>query len=1139
MMNGPEHSVRNLFAEALEITDPGQRAAFLDRACGTDASLRSEIEELLRAEADMGKFLPDQPAATASRSLLQELAEAADPFGAIPGAPITEKLGERIGRYELLEKIGEGGCGMVYLAQQETPVRRQVALKIIKLGMDTKAVVARFDAERQALAIMDHPNIAKVFDAGATDAGRPYFVMELARGSKITDYCAQHQLTTRQRLELFVQVCQAVQHAHQKGIVHRDLKPSNILVTVSDGVPVPKVIDFGIAKATEGKLTDQTLFTAFEQFLGTPAYMSPEQAAMTSLDIDTRSDIYSLGVLLYELLTGTTPFDTKTLLTAGVDKLRRIIREEEPPKPSTRLTQELAAARKTGRATRCAPPSSEAPSMRAHREIRPPVEPALRTPHSAIDPDLDWIVMKCLEKDRARRYATANGLAADLQRHLNNEPVLARPPSRLYEFQKTVRRHKVGFAATAAVIVALAAGLALATLGFLQARYQRDYANLRTYTADMNVVQQAWDEGNLSRAQDKLQQYVPKPGEPDLRGFEWRYLWKLCQDESRFSFTNFPAGVRMILSPDGHFVVAGSRNVIRFLDYANKRELDSLQLPDGVGEITALAFLPKDTNVLATIAGRTLYFWDVAGKRLTSTLAFSNAPAALAFSGDGQLLAVANGFVQTVELWRVQEHSLVWARGTDSAVFSLGFAPDGKALITGGGSHAQPLLWDLATGTESSFPEEQHGYIGASVFSPDGKLLATSDTRGSVILWDLVQRKLVGPPVGHSTGGVGALAFSPDGRWLATGSSDANVRLWDVAAGKQTSMYRGHLLEVSGVAFSPDGRSIISSSWDGTVKVWDVEPRSHDTILTTEKWMVRSSHFSPDDKWLVTRTVGEGGLKVWDVAARRQLKELTLPIPDPGGPGGISPDGKTLVSIVDRRIALWDAMFNLRGMWTNDFGPCSLSFTPDSRTLAVSGLQGSATYIFDGITNRLAFWDLTTQRKINKLPAAAPFAIIVQFSHDGKKLAIGYLDGEVRLWDYETERLLTEFKDQHRRIWSVAFSPDDKWLVAAGDEGLVAFYDLRTGRKFLSIPTSTWTLGLAFASDGRTLVSNEADGTVRLWNFATREIALTLKGHVGYVSMDPSFSRDGKYLVTTGSDGTVRLWEAATLEEIDPKGKAR
>src|SRR6476660_1593765 len=325
-------------------------------------------------------------------------------------ARVTEKPGDRIGHYKLLQKIGEGGCGLVYMAQQEEPVRRQVALKIIKLGMDTRNVIARFEAERQALALMDHSNIARVFDAGATGSGRPYFVMELVRGIPITAYCDQNNLPVHERLELFVQVCHAVQHAHQKGIIHRDLKPSNVLVTLNDGRAEPKVIDFGVAKATGQQLTEKTLFTAFAQMVGTPLYMSPEQAEMTSIDIDTRSDIYSLGVLLYELLTGTTPFDQQRMRGAAFDEIRRIIREEEPPKPSTRIST-LGESRTATAAHR---------QVDSHRLGR------------LIEGDLDWIVMKALEKNRTRRYDTAGNFAADVLRHLSDQPVEACPPSTTY-----------------------------------------------------------------------------------------------------------------------------------------------------------------------------------------------------------------------------------------------------------------------------------------------------------------------------------------------------------------------------------------------------------------------------------------------------------------------------------------------------------------------------------------------------------------------------------------------------------------------------------------------------------------------------------------------------------------------------------
>jgi len=421
-------SEETIFDAAIRFESLAKRDAYLAEACGDDDKLRADVEALLRSH-DSASFL-DAPVFDAGVTL--------------DDSPVSEGPGTQIGRYKLLEKIGEGGMAVVYMAEQKEPIRRKVALKIIKLGMDTKQVIARFEAERQALAMMDHPNIAKVLDAGATETGRPYFVMELVKGVSITEYCDKSKLSTRERLELFVQVCNAVQHAHQKGIIHRDIKPTNVMVTLHDGTAVPKVIDFGIAKATCQRLTEKTVFTRYAQMIGTPAYMSPEQAEMSGLDVDTRTDIYSLGVLLYELLTGTTPFDAERLRSAGYLEIQRIIREEEPTRPSTKLSAL----------------SDTLPGIAEQRGTTPVL---LRR---MLRGDLDWIVIKALEKDRTRRYETVNALVMDIQRHLRNEPVLAGSPGAVYRIQKFWRRHRVRIVA-AVVAVVLLLGSAVGVVAYL------------------------------------------------------------------------------------------------------------------------------------------------------------------------------------------------------------------------------------------------------------------------------------------------------------------------------------------------------------------------------------------------------------------------------------------------------------------------------------------------------------------------------------------------------------------------------------------------------------------------------------------------------------------------------------------------
>jgi serine/threonine protein kinase len=468
---------REIFMELVAHVPPEQWQGRLAEWAGDDAELHDKVARLLAAHRQADSFL-EHPAAPLG-STVDDVPASAAPAGPPTEPGVIERPGTIIGPYKLLEQIGEGGFGVVFMAEQQQPLRRKVAFKVVKPGMDSKQVIARFEAERQALALMDHPNIARVLDAGTTDTGRPYFVMELVKGIPITQFCDNNRLTTQERLKLFVQVCQAVQHAHQKGIIHRDLKPSNVLVTLHDGTPVTKVIDFGIAKALGQQLTDKTLFTGFAQMVGTPLYMSPEQAGLSGLDVDTRSDLYSLGVLLYELLTGTTPFDKERLQRSAYEEMLRIIREEEPPKPSTRITTQGQAAE----------------TVSTQRQSDP------KRLSRMLAGELDWIVMKTLEKDRNRRYESASALAADVQRHLNQEPVQACPPSAGYRLQKFARRNKVVLATTALVAVALLVGTTVSLWQAIEANRARQLADQQRQRAEQ---QRQRAEGNLALARQAV-----------------------------------------------------------------------------------------------------------------------------------------------------------------------------------------------------------------------------------------------------------------------------------------------------------------------------------------------------------------------------------------------------------------------------------------------------------------------------------------------------------------------------------------------------------------------------------------------------------------------------------------------------------
>ena len=1064
-MSVEQDKLIQVFSEAVAQAGPEERERYLAEACGSDGELRRQVDSLLEAHAQSGDFL--------RRSVVS------------PGEPAAgEALGASVGPYRLREKIGEGGCGVVYVAEQEEPVRRKVTLKVIKLGMDTRSVVARFEAERQALALMDHPNIAKVFEAGATETGRPYFVMELVRGLRITDYCDQHQLSTRERLDLFIQVCRAVQHAHQKGIIHRDLKPSNILVTVNDGVAVPKVIDFGIAKATEGRLTDKTVYTELHHFIGTPAYMSPEQAELTGVDIDTRSDIYSLGVLLYELLTGGTPFDQQELLQAGLDAMRQTIRAKEPPRPSTRLSA-LGAARLAGVA-------------QARRSEPPKLIHLVRG-------DLDWIVMKCLEKDRARRYETANGLAMDLQRHLKHEPVVARPASSLYRLQKLVRRNKLAFAAAAGVVGALLLGLGLSTWLLVEKNraYQRvvtaereqsrlrqaaeaaqaNEAKLRqgaeaqAYMVIMRPAQHAWEQNDLERLRELLDATATYPG----RGFEW-YYWQ------------------------------------------RQTHLDLKTLRGHTGVIWSVAFSPDGRRIVTGADDRMVKVWNaVTGKELLTLRGRGGAFAPVAFSPDGRRLATGGGN-NTLKVWEADTgRELLTLKGRNGPITAVAFSPDGQRLVTGS-KDAMVVLWDAANGNQLLTFDGHSNRVNAVVFSPDGRRILTGSDDGTVRLWDAASAE----PLLVLKGWANAVAFSPDGQRIVAGLADGTARLWQSADGRELRSIKAHAAAVASVAFSPDNRRIATAGYEDTqAKVWDAESGSQLFTLAGHSGGVASVAFCPDGNRILTGS-HDATAKVWDADNGRQsltLKGLATNV----STLAFSPDGQRIAAASqwatnDNAVRVWDAVIGTPLLtFTGHVGTVRcVAFSPDGQRLATSSWDQTA-----------KVWDVVRGTNLLVLSGHRSNVSAVVFSPDGRWMATGSWDRAVKLWDAATGTLLRTLTGHSDNIHQMAFSPDSRRVVAGSSDKTAIVWDTASGANVLTLAGHTGDItSVGFSSHGdRILTSSGGDGTVRVWDASAGTNLLTIRGHKDY-NLLATFSPDGRRILIGSGDGTAQICDSVTGEAL-------
>ncbi len=1086
-MDRPENDVKAIFIAALDYEPGPGRAAYVESACADNADLRRRVEDLLaaheRADQVLGTGEPvtlgpitGHTAAEATRAEMPATDASSSPTSITAehqGTSATDVL--IAGRYTLQQRIGEGGMGDVWVAKQTEPVKRKVALKLIKTGMDSRAVLARFEQERQALAMMDHPNIAKVFDAGMTQNGQPFFVMELVNGLPLLKFCDEAKLTPKERLELFVPICQAVQHAHQKGIIHRDLKPANVLVTLIDGKPIPKVIDFGVAKAIGGKLTDQSLSTQFGAVVGTLEYMAPEQAAYSGVDVDTRADIYSLGVILYELLTGLRPIDAKRLKNAALTEMIRIIREEEPSKPSTRLSTEASLA-----------------SLAALRQTEP------RKLMALLRGELDWVVMKCLEKGRDRRYETAIGLAHDIERYLADEPVEARPPSAAYRLSKFLRRHKGPVAAALLVFFTLLAGIAGTTVGMIRAERQRAEAvRLRKLAQQKSLEAMAQrDIAEKARAQALAQKHIAE--DQKQRALENA---RHAQESAR------TAELRLADSR-----IAQADRLSREWRFAEARQL-YIEAYDKFAELKA-PLLAAEIGLWSS--------YNEAGYPLLSLCGHKGKVRCVAISRDGRA-AVSASEDRTLKLWDLPTGTLVrTVRGHSEKLTCVAITPDGKAALAGDAGGALKL-WELSTGNALSTFERHADSVSCVAILPDGKAAISGSYDRTLKLWDLTTGKERHTFLGHS-GPVRALAVAPDGRTAISGSEDSTLKVWDLSTGHELRTLNEDRRVVTSIAIAPDGRLVLSSGEDAQITGWDVS-------AGTAQWRAGGVVGSALTKLAFDVNGGMALIassnklfRQWRVEHGIRSGRMFAGYSDPASSIAVAPDGLTAIAGGnDNTLTLWDLaedkpvrLFTGHSDWVK-----SVAISPDGR----AALSGSA-------DKTLRLWDLATARELRRFTVDIDWMRAIAITPDGKTALSGSADQTLKLWDLSTGKVLRTLTGHSDAVTSVAIAADGHTALSASHDKTLKLWDLSSGKELRTLAVESSTLSsLAIAPDKMTALAGCVDGTLKLWDLTTGKELRTLAGHSEKVS-SVAISPDGRTAFSGSGDKTLKLWDLASGREM-------